>query len=105
MAAITIHYNAACGRCRRLARWTRRLDWLRRVRLSTERSPLGPVPMGETVVVGRRGEIWTGIEATRAICRQVPLYWPAALLLAIGPLRRRLDRGSRPACTGERCDV
>ncbi|RMF70592.1 MAG: DUF393 domain-containing protein [Alphaproteobacteria bacterium] len=102
---ITVHYNPECAKCRREAAWTRRLDWLGRVVLSTEPSPVGPVPKGSTVVVDHGGVIRTGIDATWAICRQIPAYWPLALVLALPPLRRFLGRKDGGGCEGGACDI
>ncbi len=103
---ITVHYNPECAKCRRQAVWTRRLDWLGRVVLSTEPSPIGAVPKGETVVVDHGGGIHTGIDATWAICRQIPLYWPVALALSLAPLRRLVGRkNDGGGCAGGACDI
>jgi len=106
-AMITVHYNSECAKCRRQAVWTRRLDWLGRVVLSTAASPIGTVPKGETIVVDHDGEIHTGIDATWAICRQIPIYWPVALALSLTPLRRFLARKNQDAggCAGGACDI
>ncbi len=45
---VTLFYNTECPDCARRARRTARLDWLRRVRISTDDSPMGPVSLGPT---------------------------------------------------------
>ena len=45
---VTLFYNTECPDCARRARCTARLDWLRRVRISTDDSPMGPVSRGPT---------------------------------------------------------
>ena len=69
---VTLYYNAACGDCRRQSKRASKLDWLRRVRISTDPSPIGQVPRGEIVVVDEESKkVYTGIYATRAICMRV----------------------------------
>jgi len=103
MAHITLHYNAHCPDCQRQAARTERLDWLRRVTLSTAQSPLGEVPVGQIVVVdGATGRVYSGVYATRKLCLQVPAYWPVGWLLYLPPLRNWLGR-DKPGCNGEQC--
>ena len=92
-------------RLRRQASRTARLDWLDRITLSTQPSPLGEVPVGEIVVVDRRGKrLFTGVFATRRVCMEVPLLLPLGLLLYLPPIRRIV--GSRnPGCNGEACEL
>ena len=95
---VTLFYNADCPGCARQAKRTARLDWLSRVQISTDDSPIGPVPRGEIVVADDESErVFTGIYATRAVCMQVPAYLPYGLVLHIPPLRhpRRLHAGAR----------
>ena len=85
---VRLHYNPDCPVCARRASRTARLDWLGRVELSTEESPLGPVPPGEIVVVdGKSGRAFAGISATRKLCLQVPLLLPYGLALYLLPAR------------------
>ncbi len=66
--SITLHYNATCGDCARKAQQTAKLDWLNRVRISIEDSPIGEVPRGEIVVVENATQkVYTGVYATRII--------------------------------------
>ncbi|MDE0059198.1 MAG: hypothetical protein OXI22_05675 [Defluviicoccus sp.] len=85
---VRLHYNPDCPVCARRAQRTARLDWLGRVELSTDDSPLGPVPPGEIVVVdGNNGRAFAGIRATRKLCLQVPLLFPYGLALYLLPAR------------------
>ena len=68
---VTLFYNTECPDCARRARCTARLDWLRRVRISTDDSPMGPVSRG-----------------------------PYGLLLHIPPVRRIAGRGKQ-GCNGD----
>ena len=84
---------------------TARLDWLRRVELRTDESPLGEVPVGEIVVVEKRSaRAFTGIYATRKVCMQVPLLCPYALALFLPPIRAIAGRG-KPGCNGDACEI
>ena len=48
---VSLYYNPRCPDCVRQATLTARMDWLGRVELRTDNSPLGAVPVGEIVVV------------------------------------------------------
>ena len=99
---VTLFYNAECPDCARQGRRTARLDWLRRVRISTDDSPIGPVPRGEIVVVHDAGKVFTGVYATRAVCMQVPAYLLYGLALHIPLIRWIAGRGN-PGCNGDAC--
>ena len=101
---VTLFYNAGCLDCARRAQRTDRLDWLRRVRISTDDSPIGPVPRGEIVVVDDTGRVFTGVYATRTVCMQVPVYVPYGLLLHI-PLIRQITARGKPGCNGAACNA
>ncbi len=102
---VTLFYNADCPDCGRRAERTATLDWLRRVRVSTDDSPIGSVPKGEIVVVDdNTGQVFTGVYATRAVCMQVPAYMPYGLALHIPPLLRIAGRG-KMGCNGDACEV
>ena len=71
--AVSLFYNPTCPDCVRQAATTARMDWLARVELRTDDSPLGQVPVGEIVVVEHQsGKTFTGVYATRKVCLQVP---------------------------------
>lgn len=101
---VTLYYNATCPDCARQAARTTRLDWLGRVRTSTEDSPIGTVPRGEIVVVDDSAKVFTGIYATWAVCMQVPAFLPFGLVLHIPPLSRIFGRGEQ-GCDGDACEI
>ncbi len=102
---ISLYHNPNCPDCVRQAARTARLDWLGRVELRTDESPLGEVPVGEIVVVGKgSGRAFTGIYATRKVCLQVPLLFPHALALYLPPIRAIAGRG-KPGCNGDACEI
>ena len=102
---ISLYYNPKCPECARQAARTARLDWLGRVELRTDESPLGAVPVGEIVVVEKgSGRAFTGIYATRKVCHQIPLLVPYALILYLPPLRALAGRG-KPGCNGDACEI
>ena len=93
-SSISLYYNPNCPDCARQAARTARLDWLDRVELRTDESPLGEVPVGEIVVVEKRSACaFTGIYATRKVCMQVPLLSPYGLALFSPPIRAIAGRG------------
>ncbi len=103
--AVTLYYNAECPDCERQARRTEKLDWLGRVAVATEDSPIGAVPAGEIVVVDNRTDkIFTGIYATRAVSMQVSAYLLYGLLLYIPPIRQVFGR-KKPGCNGDACEI
>ena len=60
--SVALFYNPRCPDCERKARLTARMDWLSRVELRTDDLPLGPVPVGEIVVVEKgSGRTFTGV--------------------------------------------
>ncbi len=94
MSVIKLFYNGSCGDCARLARRTRRLDWFGRIELSTDVPPCGPLDVGEIAVAHTAsGRVYTGIDATREVCMQVPVYAPYGLLLHLPLARRFFGRG------------
>ena len=96
MARIALHYNPECNVCVRQAERTARLDWLDRIDVTTEDSPLGTVRRGEIVVVDKAERtVLTGLAATRKVCMQIPLYFPLGLLLHLIPVRTPGARRAR----------
>ena len=94
---IALHYNPDCPDCVRRAHRTARLDWLGRVELRTDESPLGRVPAGEIVVVDKRsGRTHAGIHATRKVCLQIPLFFLYGLVLCLLPGRRTAGMEGKP---------
>ena len=103
--SITLHYNATCGDCARKAQQTANLDWLNRVQISTEDSPIGQVPRGQIIVVENATQkVFTGVYATRMICLQVPVYFLYGLVLFIPPIRNIFAKGMQD-CNGDACQV
>ena len=81
------------------------MDWLDRVELRTDLSPIGEVPAGEIVVVEiRTDRIFTGIYATRKVCLQVPLLVPFGLLLYLPPVLKIAGR-RKMGCNGDACEI
>ena len=102
---LSLHYNPSCPDRARQAKRTARLDWLRAIELRTDRSPLGEVPVGEIVVVDeQRRRVFTGVYATRIVCRRLPLLFLYGLLLYVPPIRKRVG-GAKPGCNGDECEV
>ena len=90
---IRLYYNANCPDCMRQAARTGRMDWLGRVELRTDESPLGVVPIGEIVVVEKKNNrIFTGVFATRKVCLQIPLLLPYGLVLFLSPILKIAGR-------------
>ena len=106
MARITIYRNKDCARCAKIARMHKRFDWLDRVAVSTDLPPTGqPLRMGEIVVVdARSGEVAHGVEAVRAIFRQIPAYVPLRPFLRVPFIARRVDAEVR-GCDDGACAV
>ena len=102
---VSLFYNAKCPDCVRQARVTARLDWLGRVELRTDDSPLGAVPVGEIVVVEKRsGRAFTGVYATRKLCLQIPLFLLYGLALHLPPVRMMSGR-NKQGCNGDACEI
>ncbi len=102
---ISLYYNPHCPACVRQATRTAKMDWLGRVELRTDESPLGEVPIGEIVVVEERSHrIFTGISATRKVCLQIPLLFPYGLALSLSPIRRMAGR-DKQGCDGDACEI
>ena len=105
MSKIALYYNPTCADCARQAERTTQMDWLGRVELLTDDSPLGEVPVGEIVVVEKRsGKIYTGIYATRKVCLQVPLFYLYGLVLYLPPIRK-MAGGKKQGCNGDACEL
>ena len=102
---VSFFYNAKCPICVRQAKRTARMDWLGRVALRTDDSPLGAVPVGEIVVVEKRsGRAFTGVYATRKLCLLIPLFLLYGLALYLPPLRMMIGR-DKQGCNGDACEI
>ena len=89
----------------RKAKRTAQIDWLGRIELLTEGSPLGEVPIGKIVVVDKRqNKVFTDIYATRKVCLQVPLFFFYGLLLYI-PVIQKIMGNENQGCNGDACEV
>ena len=81
------------------------MDWLNRVELRTDASPLGEVSVGEIVVVEKQSnKAFTGVYATRKVCLQVPLFFLYGLALYLPPVRALFGR-DKQGCNGDACEV
>jgi hypothetical protein len=105
MPRVTLHRHPECERCRRIARVHRTFNWLGRVAFSTEPPPAGALRPGQiALVVGRTGEELRGVQAVRALARQIPAYWPLLPLLHLPPVARSIDR-ELEGCDGDACAI
>ena len=102
---VSLFYNPRCPDCVRQANLTAHMDWLGRVELRTDDSPLGKVPVGEIVVVDKQSSrAFTGVYATRKVCLQVPLFFLYGLALYLPPVRA-LFRRDKQGCNGDACEM
>ena len=89
----------------RQANLTARMDWLNRVELRTDDSPLGAVPVGEIVVVEKESSrTFTGVYATRKVCLQVSLFFLYGIALYLPSVRALLGR-DKQGCNGDACEI
>ena len=102
---IRLYFNANCPDCVRQAARTNRLDWLKRVDLRMDESPLGEVPIGEIVVVDETDKrVFTGVYATRKVCLNVPILYLYGLALYLPFIRNMVGR-NKPGCNGDACEI
>ena len=102
---VALYYNPRCPDCVRQANLTARMDWLGRVELRTDDSPLGAVPVGEIVVVEKESNrAFTGVYATRKVCLQVPLFFLYGFALYLPPVRALFGR-EKQGCNGDACEI
>ena len=102
---VALFYNSRCPDCVRQASLTARMDWLNRVELRTDASPLGAVPVGEIVVVEKQSsKAFTGVYATRKVCLQVLLFFLYGLALYLPPVRALFGR-DKQGCNGDACEI
>ena len=102
---VSLFYNPRCPDCVRQAKLTACMDWLGRVELRTDDSPLGEVPIGEIVVVEKQSSrAFTGVYATRKVCLQVPLFFLYGLALYLPPIRVLFGR-EKQGCNGDACEI
>ena len=102
---VSLFYNPRCPDCVRQASLTAHMDWLGRVELRTDDSPLGEVLVGEIIVVEKESSrAFTGVYATRKVCLQVPLFFLYGLALYLPPVRTLFGR-DRKGCNGDACEI
>ena len=105
MTKIALYYNTNCSDCVREAKRTAQFDWLGRVEILTEDSPLGELPIGEILVVDKQSnKIFTGVYATRKVCLQVPMFFLYGLVLYLSPIRKMAGR-KKQGCNGDVCEI
>ena len=105
MTRVTLYRHPECERCRRIGRVHRFFNWLGRVGFSTEPPPGGALRPGQiALVVHSSGEELRGVQAVRALARQIPAYWVLLPLLHLPPVARAIDR-SLQGCAGDVCAV
>src|SRR3954468_10888547 len=93
MRRIRLYRHPDCARCAKISRVHHAFDWLGLVDCTTDPAPGGPLKMGEIEVEDlRTGATCKGVDAVRAVARQIPAYWPLLPLLFIPPIARRIDR-------------
>ena len=103
--SVSLYFNANCPDCVRQAAFANRLDWLNRVQLRTDKSPLGDVPAGEIVVVEESSNrIFTGVFALRKLCLQIPLYYLYGVVLYL-PIVRNVVGHKKMGCNGNACEI
>jgi len=104
MKTIRLYYNKDCQTCARSsARIERWLDWRDRVEFSTAMPKTGPLRLGEIAIEDlAMSHISKGAQAFRQLCRHVPIYAPASVLLLFPFTRAWLNR-SLTGCGGELC--
>ncbi|WP_067927054.1 thiol-disulfide oxidoreductase DCC family protein [Alicyclobacillus shizuokensis] len=90
---LIVFYDGWCELCRRAVRLTRRWDWLGRITFANLRDEevvaaygLDASRAAAAVHAYRtdRDKWYTGARAMLELAKRVPVYWPFALVLAIG---------------------
>lgn len=100
----TLFYNKECSDCEQHAQFTSKLDWLNRVKMSTDIPPTGELEKGEIVVISEQGKVYTHGYAQRVICLNVPLLFIFGLILLFPPAVRAASKG-KAGCNGDSCDI
>ena len=104
MAKYILYHHRDCSDCAKQAAQTRKLDWFRRIGVSTEIPPTGALEKGEIVLISNDDKAYTRGFATRKICLNVPVYFLYGLLLFLPPLLKAASKG-KAGCNGDVCDV
>lgn len=93
MKQIRLYYNPSCGRCRRISKVDRLLDWRKRLEVSTAAPKGGPLRMGEIAVeILATGQEVRGVQAFDQLTRHIPLYGIVRPLLSFAWFRNFIDR-------------
>ena len=100
----TLYYNRACDDCARQAALTAKLDWFKRIAISTEIPPTGELEPGEIVLISSQGKAFTRGYATRTICLNVPVYFILGLMLYFPPFLKAASKG-KAGCNGDTCEI
>ena len=100
----TLFYHKDCPDCANQAAQTSKLDWLNRIKVSTEIPPTGELEKGEIVLISNEGKAFTRGYATRKICLNVPMYFLYGLALFFPPLLKFASKG-KAGCNGDICDI
>ena len=82
MSKIRLYYNGDCNKCVKRTMRTKKFDWLNNIDLSSEAPKSGQLRAGEISIHEYSSNDWfTGVEATRKLCMNVPIYYLFGLLL------------------------
>ena len=100
----TLYYNKECNDCARQAAQTSKLDWLNRIKVSTETPPTGELEKGDIVLISNEGKAYTSGYATRTICLNIPIYFLIGILLYFPPFLKLMSKG-KAGCNGDSCEV
>lgn len=105
MSKIKLFYNSSCSDCAKLAVLTKKLDWLKRVDISTEVPASGELEPGEIAVFEyATSKYFTGVYATRKVSLNVPAYFLYGLLLFFPSVRKAASKG-KVGCNGDTCSL
>ncbi len=107
---VTVVYDGGCGMCRAFRRVVAALDRAGRIDWQDLHGDLTDLPVSRAACVRAMqavdGEaVAEGYDAVRAVCRAVPLLWPAALFLALPGVRWLGDRVYRRVARSRHCTV
>jgi hypothetical protein len=105
MQTLRFYIHPECERCRRLSRFHRRFDWLRRIEHTTRTPAGGELKPGQVAAEDiASGEYFHGYRAIQALCRNIPLYRIFLPLFWLKPVQRKLDR-ELSGCDGDGCKL
>jgi len=104
LTTYTLYHHKDCPECAKQAALTRKLDWLNRIRVSTEIPPTGELEKGEIVLISDDNKAYTKGYAVRKICLNVPAYFLYGLLLFLPPVLNAASKG-KAGCNGDACEI